>query len=139
MRAGKTDDDASGGMVSLMSGYSSQASSGNVIVATPNAGVAGVSGTVSLVTGSSSAGNSGAVVITTGTATSGFGGNVQVMVGASNSGTGGNILLNAVQAIQRAGVGGSVVIAGGEGSNAAYTNGNYLHVLKVLYYIHTNT
>ena len=60
------DAPASGGLISLASGYGKASSSGNIVLQSANAGTLGVSGTVSLKTGTSSFGNSGAISLTTG-------------------------------------------------------------------------
>jgi hypothetical protein len=49
---------SSGGLIAVTTGYSAQTSSGSFSLRTPNAGLAGVSGGISLSTGTSSAGNS---------------------------------------------------------------------------------
>ncbi len=49
---------SSGGFIAVTTGYSAQTSSGSFSLRTPNAGLAGVSGGISLSTGTSSAGNS---------------------------------------------------------------------------------
>ena len=78
---------ASGGCIAETAGYSAQTSSGSLSLRTPNAGLAGVSGGISLSTGTSSAGNSGMIGLGTGEATGGQGGDVRVSAAAAAAAT----------------------------------------------------
>ena len=60
-----------GGSIALVSGFGSQQDSGSVSITTPNAGLLGTSGAISLRTGTSSSGASGSVSFVTGAATGG--------------------------------------------------------------------
>ena len=82
-------------MISLTSGYSSVTSSGNISLATANAGLAGVSGEVSIKTGDSTFGYSGALSMSTGGATGGRGGSITIAVGEGDSGAGGDVDITA--------------------------------------------
>ena len=62
------DNDATGGRVSLVSGYSENGSSGEILMLTMNGGVSGSSGAIVLSTGTTKSQSSGAVFIGTGKA-----------------------------------------------------------------------
>ena len=68
-----------------MTGEGDSTSSGHLTLATANAGVAGVSGSVDLRSGTSLAGSSGAVDLSTGAATEGAGGAIGLLVGEGGS------------------------------------------------------
>ena len=95
VNAGQTDDTlgATGGYVSIKSGFSSETSSGPFYLATANSGFRGVSGEIAMSTGVSANGNSGTVTVGTGQASSGRGGDFRVRVGTGDSGGGGDVLL----------------------------------------------
>merc|ERR550514_286175 len=68
------DTGATGGSISMISGFGTKSTSGTIIIRTLNAGIAGVSGELMLSTGTTSTGASGDISIGTGTASTGDGG-----------------------------------------------------------------
>jgi hypothetical protein len=82
-----------GGDMIYHSGFGMSTSSGSFDLATANAGVAGVSGSYSIVTGTTSHGNTGSIVAQSGDSRSGHGGHINIQVGTGNSGSGGNLKL----------------------------------------------
>lgn len=131
MNAGKTTDSATGGYVSVSTGYSSRTSSGPFSLRTPNAGGTGVSGEISISTGTSSAGNTGAILMGTGEATAGHGGDVRIRVGTGHSDDGGNILISAGETTAAGFTGGNVVITAGEGSSTYTYDGGDGGVVQI--------
>ena len=85
--AGNTygDISATGGSISIRSGYSSIRSSGSIFLRTLNAGTTGVSGELVFKTGTSSSGSSGSINIETGSATGGESGSISVKVGTATN------------------------------------------------------
>ena len=86
---------ATGGSISIRSGFSTESSSGTIIIRTLNAGAKGVSGELMFSTGITTCGASGSISIGTGTAAIGEGGDVFVSVGDSNHQPGGMMSLKA--------------------------------------------
>ena len=84
-----------GGDLSFSSGIGIATSSGEVQIATANAGEGGTSGSMTLTTGTSSVGSSGFIVVTTGDALSGSGGAITVAVGKGESGCGSDVAIEA--------------------------------------------
>ena len=82
-------------MIAMTSGFSPLTSSGNIYLTTVNAGIAGVSGAISLKTGTASLGNSGMLMLSTGASTEGHGGDIELTVGQNDYKDGGDILLAA--------------------------------------------
>ena len=123
MQAGKTTDQYTGGFIDFTSGFSLPTSSGYISFVTPNAGVSGVSGHISIKTGTASYGSSGMIAIATGAATAGHGGDVRMIVGTGDSGDGGNVIVSAGETTARRRAGGSVKITAGLGSNTDRSDG----------------
>ena len=74
---GASDTGATGGSISMISGFGTESSSGSVIIRTLNAGVQGVSGELMLQTGNAPAGKSpGSITLKTGTSGSNVRGNI---------------------------------------------------------------
>merc|ERR1711871_609408 len=61
--AGNVDADATGGSISLISGFGTKSTSGSIIIRTLNAGTNGVSGELMFSTGTTSSGASGSISI----------------------------------------------------------------------------
>merc|ERR1712167_300039 len=97
MYAGKSNadgtKDATGGSISMISGFGTKSTSGTIIIRTLNAGVAGVSGELVLSTGTTSNGASGSIRIGTGTASGGDAGDISIVVGDGNVLDGGHIYM----------------------------------------------
>merc|ERR1719271_704363 len=99
MYAGKSNaavnTGATGGSISMISGFGTASTSGTIIIRTLNAGAAGVSGELMFSTGTTSDGASGDVSIGTGTASAGDGGDISVVVGDGDTLDGGMIYMYA--------------------------------------------
>ena len=82
--AGKSDapgtTGATGGSISIRSGFSTESCSGTIIIRTLNAGTLGVSGELMFSTGTTSCGGSGSISIGTGTASEGDGGDILSLI-----------------------------------------------------------
>ena len=118
LRAGITiaDSGNTGGNITIVqSGESVLTSSGALTMATPNAGIAGVSGNIGLTTGTSSVGNSGTIAFTTGKSTGGKGGSITLSVGEGDTGVGGDVTVKAGNTIADSGTtGGKMIVQSGE-------------------------
>ena len=92
--AGNTyaDNSATGGSISIHSGYSNAQSSGSIFLRTLNVGTTGVSGEP-FSTGTTSSGSSGSISIGTGSASGGKGGDITIKVGDGNTLDGGHLSL----------------------------------------------
>ena len=124
---GKTIDEKTGGYIALAAGASTATSSGHFLVETPNAGGKGTSGAIDLATGTASIGATGSIILQTGNtgcaavdqkkppASGGF---LKLLAGIGDSGDGGTVDFIAGEATADATTGGSVVVAGGEGSSS---------------------
>ena len=99
------------------SGYGALSSSGLIHVSTANAGLSGVSGSITMSSGTTTLGNSGYIYMATGNALSGTGGDIDMIVGSGEIGNGGNVYMVAGEAEEASRVGGWVQITGGLGSN----------------------
>ena len=95
MFAGNTyaDNSATGGSISIHSGYSNAQSSGSIFLRTLNAGTTGVSGELTFSTGTTSSGSSGSISIGTGSASGGKGGDITIKVGDGNTLDGASIIV----------------------------------------------
>ncbi len=120
--AGSTSDSRAGGGVSILSGKSSKTSSGSVHIGTPDAGLAGVSGDISLSIGISSEKESGSLIFVTGAA-EGAGGDIVMHVGSGKGTEGGDVLVTAGESSTAEGRGGNVIVIAGEGSSTDRYNG----------------
>lgn len=89
-------------------------SSGYVNVKTANAGEAGVSGSMSFVSGTTSNGCAGAILIKTGISTGGKSGSIFLNVGSGNAGSGGSIQIIGGKDTRSGGAGGAVSVEGGQ-------------------------
>ena len=112
-----------GGSVFVSSGRSDDGTSGAASIETSPSGPNGVSGAVRIASGSSTAGDSGAMFVGTGDSKFGAGGTVRIRVGDAGFKDGGDAILQAGQASAQGAKGGSVVLAGGEGSSTHTTDG----------------
>merc|ERR1719223_2028463 len=79
-------------MVNIVSGFSSPATSGDVVVRSSNGGVLGASGTLLLSTGTTNAGTTGWVMLASGAATGGNSGALTVQAGDSTAKTGAMVI-----------------------------------------------
>ena len=116
--AGGTSADGSGvqekgGSISLTSGYGSNDDSGSIVMVSPNAGLLGASGAISLATGTSSSGYSGGISFQTGAATGGQGGGISMSIGTGDTGSGSSFTISA-GGTTAAAFGGSIAIKGGK-------------------------
>merc|ERR1719478_1489527 len=125
MYAGKSNaavnTGATGGSISMISGFGTKSTSGTIIIRTLNAGIAGVSGELMLSTGTTSTGASGDISIGTGTASTGDGGDISIVVGDGNVLDGGHIYLYAGKsnaAASTGATGGSISIISGFGTES---------------------
>eukprot|EP00232_Nephroselmis_pyriformis_P028735 CAMPEP_0182854040 /NCGR_PEP_ID=MMETSP0034_2-20130328/1020_1 /TAXON_ID=156128 /ORGANISM="Nephroselmis pyriformis, Strain CCMP717" /LENGTH=3798 /DNA_ID=CAMNT_0024984833 /DNA_START=206 /DNA_END=11599 /DNA_ORIENTATION=+ len=120
---------AYGGNVTLVSGYSTQTSSGSINIATPDAGTTGVSGGIFTFTGASTEGHSGEYYVGTGGATGGPGGNISFVVGTGTKSTtsagsnGGDVMMRAGTTADAHATGGSVYMFAGNGTSTDGTDG----------------
>ena len=85
---------ATGGTVTMTTGYSTFLSSGAMFLQTANAGTGGVSGQLVLSTGTASIGTSGSVYLGSGTSNSGASGLLSITTGASVCGDSGTITVS---------------------------------------------
>ena len=111
---------ATGGIVSITTGFSTYLSSGPMWLQTANAGTGGVSGLLVLNTGTASIGTSGALYVGTGTSYSGASGQLSVTTGASICGDSGTITVSV-----GASTGGSTNLGGSVNVVAGDTEGIY--------------
>merc|ERR1712167_140071 len=125
MYAGKSNadgtKDATGGSISMISGFGTKSTSGTIIIRTLNAGVAGVSGELMFSTGTTTTGASGDISIGTGTASTGDGGDISIVVGDGNVLDRGHIYLYAGKsnaAASTGATGGSISIISGFGTQS---------------------
>merc|ERR1712072_1675668 len=125
MHAGKSNAAAStgatGGSISIISGFGTQSTSGTIIIRTLNAGVKGVSGELVFSTGTTTTGASGDISIGTGTASTGDGGDISIVVGDGNVLDGGHIYMYAGKsnaAASTGATGGSISIISGFGTQS---------------------
>ena len=123
LEAGEPTDTESGGSITTVTGYSTRTSSGSFSLTTPNAGLAGVSGSFHLTTGTSSAGDAGSMTFLTGDATQGKAGDILLQVGNGNTGPGGAIVVQAGETTDDQAVGGAVAITAGPGTNTDGSDG----------------
>lgn len=120
---GTTIQGATGGNLYFHSGASVATSSGNVNMSTPNAGKAGISGSMFFSTGTTSSGSSGKVEIKSGVSTSGTGGDLAFYVGTGDSGNGGNLTLVSGETSAQRAVGGFINVTAGSGSKMGTSGG----------------
>jgi hypothetical protein len=104
-------------------GASVESSSGQVEILTPNAGVIGVSGDITLSTGSASVGNSGTLFFSSGDSSAGAGGELSFAVGTGRGGDGGTVRVTGGETADEASTGGDVLFLAGEGSNTYSIDG----------------
>ena len=121
-----------GGSVFVSSGRSDDGTSGAASIETSPSGPNGVSGAVRIASGSSTAGDSGAMFVGTGDSKFGAGGTVRIRVGDAGFKDGGDAILQAGQASAQGAKGGSVVLAGGEGSSTHTTDGGEASSFRLL-------
>ena len=105
----------------MRSGIGNATDSGAVSIFTPESGVAGVSGGISLNTGYSNAGDSGDILAVIGNTVTGRGGDIRMSVGDGSVGHGGDIFMLAGRTFDENGNGGTIVM---EAGNAANTDGS---------------
>ena len=111
---------ATGGSVSITTGFSTYLSSGPMLLQTANAGTGGVSGLLVLSTGTASIGTSGGLYVGTGTSNSGASGQLSISTGASTCGDSGTITVSV-----GASTGGSTNVGGSVNIVAGDTQGTY--------------
>ena len=103
---------ATGGSISIRSGFSTESSSGTIIIRTLNAGAKGVSGELMFSTGTTTCGGSGSISIGTGSACNGDGGDIMIKVGDGNTLDGGHVFAGKTVATADS-TGGSISIRSG--------------------------